>query len=87
MPEIVHNFLKSGPQYHSERPTDSSTQQGIVWLKKEELVQLGDMKIKTNFYFSEFSHCSYEKIHFQDFVILSYLNANSFLQFWVMTAF
>ena len=30
MPEIVHNFLKSGPQYHSERPTDSSTQQGIV---------------------------------------------------------
>lgn len=52
--EVVHNFLKTGSQYHTERLTDSSTQQDTGWLKKEGLVQLRDMKIKTNFCLSEF---------------------------------
>lgn len=84
--EIVHNFLKSGSQHHTERPIESSTQQDTGWLKKEELVQLRHMKIKTNSHLSG-SHWSYGRIHFQNFVTLSDLNANSLLWFWVMTAF
>lgn len=51
---LVHNFLKTGSQYHIEKPTDPSTQQGTGWLKKEELVRLRNRKIKTNFYLWEF---------------------------------